>query len=159
MRPRGGMLHRGDMTTTETSAPADLSGRSPLETVQVLYAAFGTGDMEGLLGAIHPEVDWSLQVDAPGAELVAMLRNGRGHDAVLHYFSGAALLEFHTFVPRRFLVDGDTVIVELELEVTHRTTGKRARLEEIHRFTVEQGLVVRYRPFVDTATLIELYRP
>ena len=75
------------------------------------------------------------------------------------YFGGVADLEFHTFAPVRFLTDGDVVLVELELDVSHRGTGKRARFGEVHRFDVRDGRIVRYRPFLDTATLIELHRP
>ena len=88
-----------------------------------------------------------------------MLRNGRGHDSVLAYFGGVAELEFHVFEPQAFHVDGDKVLVELALDVSHRSTGKRAQLAEIHRFVVRDGKVVHYRPYVDTATLIELFRP
>lgn len=153
------------MTTTPSAPPQSpaqspvTTTQSPVTTIEALYDAFGRGDMDGLLGLISPDVDWSTQVDAPDADLVAMLQNGRGHDAVLHYFGGVAALEFHRFEPRRFLADGDTVYVELALDIEHRATGKRATLGEIHRFVVHDGLVVEYRSFVDTATLIELYRP
>ena len=148
--------HAGVMTLTEM--PSTPSAAAPLTVVAALYEAFGRGDQEALLALVDPDVDWSLQVDAPGAELVAMLVNGRGHDAVRHYFSGVAALEFHVFEPRAFHLDGDVVLVELALDVSHRETGKRAQLTEIHRFVVREGRVVHYRPFVDTATLIDLYR-
>ena len=145
-----------DQTPDRTSGPAPAS---PLEVVQGLYAAFGQGDIPGLLRLLDPDVDWSIQVDAPGAERVPMLHHGRGHDAALHYFTGVGELEFHVFEPRAFHVDGDVVLVELRLDLSHRTTGKRAQLEEIHHWTVRDGLAVRYRPFVDTATLVEVFRP
>lgn len=140
-------------TTGAAARPAD-----PVEIIQSLYAAFGRGDMTGMLDLIDPEADWSLQVDAPGGELVPMLRNGRGHDAVQAYFAGVAQLEFHVFEPQAFHVAGDKVLVELALDLSHRTTGKRAQLGEIHRFVVRDGKVVHYRPYVDTATLIDLFR-
>ena len=132
---------------------------APVQVVQDLYTAFGSGDMPGLLALIDPDVDWSTQVDAPDAALVPMLRNARGHDAVLHYFTGVAELEFHSFQPEAFHVDGDVVLVELAIDFSHRTTGKRAQIAEIHRFVVREGKVVHYRSFTDTATVIDLYRP
>jgi ketosteroid isomerase-like protein len=143
------------MTTTDTTVTTTTT---PIETVQALYACFGRGDLDGLIAHTHPAVDWSTQVDAPDAELVAMFRNGTGHEAVRHYFSGVAALEFHRFAPTRFLVDGDHVYVELDLDVEHRSTGKRAEIGEVHHFEVRNGLVVRYRTFLDTATMIELHR-
>lgn len=149
----------------DTSAPASTTTgtatevRTPLDTIASMYDAFGRGDIEGILAHLDPEVDWGTQVDAPGAELVAMFRHGTGHGAALHYFGGVAALEFHAFVPLRFLVDGDVVYVDLDLDVEHRGTGKRARIAEVHRFTVRDGLVVEYRNYLDTATMIELHRP
>lgn len=139
------------MTTTERA--------TPVETVGAVYAAFGRGDLPGLLALLHPEVDWSVTVTAPGGELVPMLRNGVGHDAVQHYFAGVAQLEMHVFEVGRLFVDGDTVVAEVHLEATHRRTGKRASLDELHHWVVRDGQVVRYRPHVDTAELIELFRP
>ena len=140
------------MTNTATTI-------TPLDIVGGIYAAFGRGDIPGILELIDPDVDWSLQVDAPGGELVPMLRNGRGHEAVLGYFGGVADMEIHAFEPHAFHVDGDTVLVEIRMDFTHRTTGKRGRFDEIHHWIVRDGKVVRYRPFLDTAGMIEVHRP
>ena len=153
---RGGAAERilvlmNDTTTTVTT--------TPLGTVQAIYGAFGRGDMDAMLECLDPEIEWSLQVDAPGGDLVPMLQHGVGFDAVRNYFAGVAELEFHVFDLRAFHVSGDIVLVELHLEATHRTTGKHASLDEMHHWTVRDGRAVRYRPFVDTATLIELFRP
>ena len=133
--------------------------RTAADTVGQVYAAFGRGDLSMLFELLHPEVDWSRTVDAPGAELVPMLRNGIGHAAAEHYFRGVAQLEMHTFEVGRCFVDGDTVVAEIRFEASHRTTGTRASIDELHHWTVRDGLVVRYRPYVDTAALIELFRP
>ena len=146
------------MTTTDATTTTDPATATPAAVIQRLYEAFGRGDMPAILDAIDPEVDWSAQIDAPGAELVPMFQNGRGHDAVLRYFGGVADLEFHMFEPRAFYVDGDVVLVELVLDFSHRTTGKRAHVDEIHRFVVREGRVVHYRPYADTAAIIEAFR-
>jgi ketosteroid isomerase-like protein len=152
MRPCSREADDRGMTTTQT--------RTPLETVQALYAAFGAGDMDGLLALVDPDVDWSVGIEAPGAELVPMLRDGRGPAAVLHYFSGVAQMDISTFELRQALAEGDTVLTVMHIAFTHRTTGKSLAMDEVHHFTVSgDGLVTRYRPFVDTASLIEAFRP
>jgi hypothetical protein len=89
-----------------------------------------------------------------------MFRNGRGHDAVLRYFDGVNQMDIHTFAPRAFPEAGEVVVVELDMDFTHRTTGKRGVFEEIHRFTVGgDGRITRYRPFVDTATFVDVFTP
>ena len=131
------------------------------DVIGALYEAFGRGDLAGLLELVDPEVDWSVQVEAPGAELVPMFRNGRGHEAVQRYFAGVADLEIHAFDVRRMHGDpsSDEVLVELTIDFHHRGTGKGGRFDEIHHFVVRDGRVVRYRPFLDTATYIETHRP
>lgn len=142
-------------TVTTTTSPT----RTPADTVAAVYAAFGKGDLPGLFELLHSEVDWSRTVTAPGGELVPMLRNGIGHPAAERYFGGVAQLEMHAFDVGRLLVDGDTVVAEIRFEATHRSTAKRAVLDELHHWTVREGQVVRYRPYLDTAELIELFRP
>ena len=115
--------------------------------------------MPGLFALLHADIDWSIDVTAPGGDLVPMLRHGVGHAAVEYYFSGVAQLEFHVFEVGRSFVDGDAVVAEIHLEATHHVTGKRAVLDELHHWVVRDGLAVRYRPYVDTAALIELFRP
>lgn len=124
-----------------------------------IYAAFGRGDMPGLFSLLHPEIDWSITVTAPGGDLVPMLRHGIGHRAVEYYFGGVAQLEFHVFDVGRCFAADDAVVAEVHFEATHRVTGHHAVIDELHHWTVRDGLAVRYRPFLDTAALIELYRP
>lgn len=147
------------MNTTATAIATATRTLTPLEAVQGIYAAFGRGDMPGLFELLHPQIDWSATCTAPGAELVPMLRHGTGHDAVQHYFGGVAQLEFHVFQVGRCFTDGDTVVAEIHLEATHRRSGKRATIDELHHWVVREGRAVRYRSYVDTAALIELYRP
>ncbi len=147
-----------DTPSTDTPAtPAPTP--TPLEVVTGIYAAFGRGDIPGLFALLHPEIDWSITVSAPDAELVPMFRHGTGHGAVEHYFGGVAQLEFHVFDIGRCLMDDDTVVAEVHVDTTHRDTGKRRQFDELHHWTVRAGLAVRFRPYVDTAALIELYRP
>jgi ketosteroid isomerase-like protein len=132
---------------------------TPTATVQALYAAFGAGDTPGMLKLIAPDVDWSVDIGAAGAERVPMLRNGRGHDAVRYYFGGVADLRFDVFAPVDFLEGDDRVMVVIDVDVTHVGTGKRAVFQEVHRFHVRDGRIVSYRPYPDTAALIEIFTP
>lgn len=137
-----------------TSMPTD-----PVTTVQRTYAAFGERDMPGLLSLIDEEVEWSFDVDAPGAELVPMFRRHRGHDGVRAYLAAVSELEMLAFEPREFLTDGRTVVARLRIHIRHPGTGKDIDLDEIHRYELgEDGRIVRYRPYTDTAGIIEIYR-
>jgi uncharacterized protein len=131
----------------------------PVTTVQRIYAAFGEGDIPGLLSQIHEDVEWSYDVTAPGADLVPMLRTHRGHEGVQAYLAGVAQLEMLAFEPARFLVDGQTVLVQLRIHIRHPETGKDIDLDEIHRWEAgDDGRIVRYRSYSDTAGIIDIYR-
>lgn len=133
--------------------------RQPRDTVRAIYAAFGRGDLLGLLAQLHPQIDWGVSAGVDGAEHVPMLRHGVGHEAAQRYFAGVARLEFQRFEVGRFLVDQEVVVTEIEFDARHRGNGRRIGSAELHHWTVDQGLAIRFRPYVDTAALIELYRP
>lgn len=140
-------------TTTQDSALA-----SPLGTVHAIYDAFGEGDMDRLYSLLDENIEWGREVDAAGADQVPVLNHGFGLTTVEQYFSGVAELEFHHFEPHEFHADDDVVIVLVLADVTHRATGRRKKLHEVHHWTIRSGKAIRYRPFSDTAAMIELYR-
>src|SRR5919205_981687 len=91
----------------------------PLATVQRLYQAFGERDQNTVLSLIDENVDWSLEVTAPGAELVPMFRNHRGHEGVLAYFAGVAQLEMLAFELKAYFTNGRTVLAHLRIHIRH----------------------------------------
>ena len=148
------------MTTTPTGfrhAHASVTV-SPFEVVYGIYGAFGRGDMPGLFALLHPEIDWSVTVTAPGGDLVSMRRHGVGHSAVERYFGGVAQLEFHVFDVGRSFVDDDAVVAEIHFDATHRVTGKRAAIDELHHWIVRDGLAVA-TALRGHCRVIELFRP
>lgn len=149
-------------TTAPTTAPdrADLGARN-LAAIQELYAAFGRGDLEAILAGIADEPDWSFDLpdSVPGATAVPMLRNLRTKADVAEVYFGAVTreMEWHSFVPRAFFASGDDVVTVLDLDFTVRATGRRVTASEVHHFTLADGKIVRYRPYLDTATFIAAF--
>lgn len=132
---------------------------TPTETIQSVYAAFAAGDIPALLDAVADDVDWGREIQAPDGKVVPHLIHG-GKDAAVAYFTAVGeTMDFHLFAPRLFAESGDTVVVVLDLEMTVRPTGTRIAFDEVHEFTVRDGKIVRYRPHLDTAQLIEAYTP
>jgi ketosteroid isomerase-like protein len=136
------------MSTATAPAP------STVETIQSLYAAFGRGDIATILAALHPGVDWHVNVDlaAPGAAAVPTFQPRRGPQAVGEFFQElGSTLEFHSFQPVSFLAGGREVAVRVLLEVTVRATGKRAKFEAMHFWVLDAvGKVTRFVDFFDT---------
>jgi ketosteroid isomerase-like protein len=119
-----------------------------------MYAAFGRGDIPGILSHLTENVDWRVNVDpaAPGAKAVPILRAFRGRNDVQEFFAIIGReLEFHSFTPVSFLAGDNQVAAHVRMEWTMRKTGQRAREEAMHLFTFnEKGQVSQFREFTDT---------
>ena len=143
-----------DNPAMTTSTPTDL-----VSIVQQTYAAFGEGDIEGLLSHVDDDVEWSFDLDAPDADLVPMFRQHRGHSGVKAYLDAVSELEVLAFEPREFLTGGRAVVARLRIHLRHPRTGKSVDLDELHHYEFgDDDRIVRYRPFSNTAGIIEIYR-
>jgi ketosteroid isomerase-like protein len=122
-----------------------------LETVQQAYAAFGKGDLPGILAALDPNIVW----DNPGPNSPAYFGSHRGHVAVATNVFGflAENLQFDVFEPREFLVGGDKVVVLLHIEGQIKRTGERLVQEAVHVFSFQAGKVVRFQDFQNSYAL------
>jgi hypothetical protein len=121
-----------------------------LATVKQLYAAFGTGDVSGLLAMLDANIDWTVPGSAPWAG------EGRGHEHVrgfLQKFGSNASLE--KFEPRSFVADGDTVVVLGYEEGTFRPTGRGWKAHFTHVFRVSGGKITAHREYIDTQAIGE----
>lgn len=127
-----------------------MSNHENLDTVKRLYAAFGTGDLPGLLGTLDAGIQWTVPGSAPWAG------EGRGHEHVQGFFqkfgSNASL---ETFEPRSFVAERDTVVVLGYEEGTFRQTGRKWKAHFAHTFTVSGGKVTAHREYIDTQAIAE----
>jgi ketosteroid isomerase-like protein len=132
-----------------------------ITVIQEIYAAFGRGDLDAILAAVADEPDWGFDVPehVPGAKAVPFLHHltSRSDVAETYFGSVAREMEWHAFVPRSFFGSGDEVMTLIDVDFTVRSTGRRVQAQEVHHFTLADGKIVRYRPFLDTATFIEAF--
>lgn len=130
-----------------------MSNHENLDTVKRLYAAFGTGDMPGLLGMLDARVEWVVPGAAPWSG------EGRGHEHVQRFFQTfGTSASLKTFEPRTFVADGDQVVVLGYEEGTARETGRDWKAHFAHVFTVEGGKVTAHREYVDTQAIAAAFR-
>lgn len=117
--------------------------------IQSLYDAFGRGDAETVLGALHPEAEWNEAESSPYAE-------GNPHvgpQQVAEGVFGPLLEDFPDFVvsPEKLVGQGDTVVVLGRYTGTHSETGRTLDAQFAHVWTVADGAVVRFQQYTDTA--------
>lgn len=122
--------------------------------VRGTYEAFGRGDIEALIDALDPNIEWI----TPGPSELATAGTRRGQQQVRQFFDSVGeLFDFQRFEPKTFIADGDTVVVLGEDTVTLKPTGKTLEDSWAHVMTVKNGKIVRFQEYLDTAaTVMEL---
>jgi ketosteroid isomerase-like protein len=130
---------------------------SNLATTQAIYAAFGRGDIPGLLEYISDDMRWEDWADHHGQKAgVFYMQPRRGKAGVGEFFASMAGLEMRDFQIQGFMDGGQHVGVICEIEYTIKATGKVLRDQEIHLWSYDDGgKAIRLRHYVDTAKHLE----
>lgn len=121
---------------------------TPLETVQKLYAAFGGGDVEGLLALLTDDIDWQFL----GSIGQPYLGRHQGKAGVLRFLGLVAEFdEIQAFEPREFFAGPDHVTV-LGWERTRiKPNGEVFESPWVHLFQLRGDQVARFVGLYDTA--------
>lgn len=131
---------------------------SNVRIVQEAYAAFGRGDVPGILALVDDDIEWHGVKGAEGAAPHAGRRQGKA--AVAEFFRLVAeTTEFHRFEPLEFIDDGQQVAVIGQYDATVRVTGKRVSCDWVMVFTFVNGKITRFREFTDSAQVVAAFRP
>lgn len=124
----------------------------PVEIVKEMYAAFGRGDVEGVMVHLADDVVWS--AEGPPAMVFTGVRHGK-RETLEGFFGGIAQehadpkLEMAEFVS-----EGDSVAAFGRYEVTMRKTGQRVDSPVGHLFKFRDGKVVHYTNLLNTAAFM-----
>lgn len=118
-----------------------------IQSIQSLYAAFGRGDVPGILRHLADGILW-IHTGAPELPYGKVYR---GKAEVAQFFEDlSGVLEFPVFDPHTFISDGDRVIVLGRYEARSFCTGRQAADDWAMAWTFQDGKVVRYQAYVDT---------
>jgi len=110
------------------------------------YEQFAAGDMEGLISNYDDKLAvWDMAGETPWSG------HYEGHAGIWDFLAkfGEAL-ELTAFEPKRFIGDGDTVVVIGHLAGKAKTTGKTIDMDFVHVLTVKGGKQATFRDFHDT---------
>ena len=130
-----------------------MSVQENVEIVKDAYAAFGRGDIQGLLALLAEDVEWISPGGSPPPA-----GTYRGPAAVAGFFQKLSeTVEFSSFEPREFVADGDRVLVVGfdggRVKATNRTFEK----PWVKAFTVRNGKVINVREYTDTLALAQAF--
>jgi uncharacterized protein len=115
-----------------------------IEHVKKGYEAFSGGDIDTLMALLDDNIEWV----HPGQSAISGTYHGKGEfGEFLRRFAEKST----TVKPRRFLADGDTVVVLSDVSAGNEE-GQDAEV-----YTIRDGKTVRAQVYTDTALMERVY--
>jgi ketosteroid isomerase-like protein len=125
------------------------------QLVQKLYEAFGKGEIPFILNHLADEVDWQVV----GPKEIPHAGPHRGPDQVGKFFEEIASgSEIQQFEPKEYVAEGNKVVALGSYRGKAKATGKMYETEWAMVFTFQDGKVVRFREYCDSAALANAYK-
>jgi ketosteroid isomerase-like protein len=122
-----------------------------IDTVRQGYAAFGRGDLPGLLALLDDQVSWV----TPGPTDLPTAGTRRGPSAVAQFFQSLTqIVDILRFEPKDFVAQGDRVVVLGDETTRVKATGKNVDFNWVHIFDVRNGRVVAFEERGDVSALV-----
>jgi ketosteroid isomerase-like protein len=126
---------------------------SNLETTKKGYELFKQGDISTLVKDI---VDDTCTWISPGPrDKLPWAGNFKGRQEIAGFFARVAEnLDFTEFEPHQMIEQGDTVVVIGSSSARAKRTGKTVKDEWVHIFKYNQGRMVFFEEYTDTAAAV-----
>ena len=121
-----------------------------LETIQAIYAAFGRGDVEGVLAHCVAAPEW--EYGSTSTDLPWLRHQTDRAGAIANIVSSATELTIENFVVKNLLAGEGVVVALLDIEFVVNKTGRRVSevdAAQIWRFNAA-GQVTQFRQRIDT---------
>lgn len=119
---------------------------SNLEVVQRAYEAFGRGEIEAVVEALDPQIEW-MEGDVDGLPYAG---THHGVDAVVNNVFAQMPTTYDSFamVPKEWVDGGDTIV--MLGEITSQKDGREATQRVAQVWTMRDGRAVKFESFQDT---------
>ena len=121
-----------------------------VETIQSLYASFAKRDFPAVFALFDPALEIRHTRELPwGGEY-------HGHDGAREFFRKIAEKYQAAPQPEEYIEAGDTVVMVGRLRGKTLAGERPIDLRVVHLWTLRDGRIVRYEPFMDTPAMKEL---
>ena len=126
---------------------------APRAVVETVYTTFAQGDMEAFAGLLAPDIVWNEAEGNPYADLNPYI----GPEAVMSGLMARLVSEWEdiSVTPQEYVVEGDRVVVFGRYKETWKATGRTIDIPFVHSWTVNDGKLVAFQQYTDTAALVE----
>jgi ketosteroid isomerase-like protein len=118
-----------------------------IDIVKGTYESFAEGDVEAVMGSFAPDITW---VEAEGGPYGGIYEGSEEIAESVFAPLGGEWEDFRV-VPDRFVRDGDTVVTTGTYSGTYRETSQSFESPFAHVWELEDGDIVRFEQYVDTA--------
>lgn len=126
-----------------------------IETTKALFAAFGAGDVPGILA--HLNADIKIEFYGPSG-IIPYADFYEGMDEARRFFETVlSSVDIHVFDTQEFLSDGDKVVVTGVLHLTAKSTGRDIKSDFVHVITMKDGKWSKFRDFMDTHEAVKAF--
>jgi ketosteroid isomerase-like protein len=126
-----------------------------ISKIKEIYAAFGRGDIEAILGSMTEDVSW--EFEAPAEISWGGIRRGPAEAA--GFFAAIAAEHIDPVLTMtEFFGSDDAVAVFGRYEATLRKTGVRVSTPVAHYFKFRDGKIARYMNLINTGAFVEAQR-
>jgi uncharacterized protein len=127
-----------------------------VDLVRAFYAALARGDVPGLLGLLHPDLEWT---EAEGFPYFS--GTWRRPADVLERLIQPLMRDWDNFsaVAEDFIAEGDRVVSLGAYAGTSKQTGKAMRAAFAHVWRVADGKLRRFDMYTDTLLVDRALRP
>lgn len=125
-----------------------MTDTTAVQLVQDAYAAFRRGDIEAVMQAMHPEIEWHEAEHSPWHEPGGY----RGPQAVVANVFARIPQAFENFAiePEAIHNAGSTVIVEARYRGDAAGTGMVLDAQVCHVWTIRDGQIAGFQQYTDT---------
>jgi uncharacterized protein len=133
-----------------------MSADSNIDTIKAVYAAFGKGDVSGILDALSDEIDWAAEAKSTTAPWYGLRR---GKQQVADFFNEfGSTMQTEVFTPLTYTANDNEVMTIVHFRGRNIATGRTVDMNLHHWFTFSDGKIVHYRGSEDTAQTESAFR-
>jgi len=127
------------------------------QVIKDAYAAFARGDIKAILDSLGENVVWQGVIGTEGVLPQSGVRRGR--TAVAEFFKQVAdTTDFTAFEPQTFVAQGNIVVALGRYSAKMKPSGGQFSSSWVMVFTLENGKVVDFKEYSDSAQAIRAYK-
>ena len=126
-----------------------------VQIIQDIYAAFGRGDMDTILNALAPDIDWFI----PGSKEIPYSGHRCNPQEVKACIEQmVTTLEIQRFEARKFEANNDEIIVVGFERMKVKATGRVFENDWIQIWSLKDSRVIRFREFFNTDKVLHAFK-